>query len=404
MKKQDWEIYQGNAQKDVLFTQLAYTDKEEKQANYQELAAEIAPNHELFLYSDYMDDTKGFEYRCAVFIDRENKQIVCANAGTRLKANSKGANDLIDDGNLILHLEPRKLQSAKILNETILDNLGAEISEYKFHFTGHSLGAAMAQMQATDLFLQMRQRDIKPLEISTITFDNPGAQPIIEKMLKKENLNPETVDINHIVVNNRPNFINTLNAQAGEVFELVPDNRSNFLNDVNSNIKTKFEKNMPQGGRVFDILKDNVIPLISEVVSWFIPKSVKILAKVVNFLATAKEQIQDHKLENFSDVIVKGQGGIMFKAGQQISLENLIKTDQKSLSSKGEYVQKLFSELSDLKKVNPSVGKQDFVIDNPANLREKITYSLNELEAARKKVFQKSPELKKSQSSGRSNV
>jgi hypothetical protein len=401
MKKQDWEIYQNNASKDILFTNIAYTQKEEKQEKlFERLADELGANHKLFLYSDYLDDTKQFEYRCAVFVDNENKQIVCANAGTRLKANAKGAHDLIDDAHLALELAPRKLRSAKTLNKTILDNLGPEASEYKFHFTGHSLGAAMAQIQATDLFLQLRNKNIQPAEISTITFDNPGTKPIIDEMLKKENLNPETIDISHIVVNNRPNFINTLNPQTGEVFEIEQEREPGIIQGVNANVRAGMDQNIQGGGRVFDFLKGKAFPLVCKVVSMFIPKIVKNIYEGCKWLIEGARQVKDHKLNNFENVIIKNQGRVLSRVAQDISLEHLMQPENQAQYSKKEYITKLFNEIKQSKEQGGNPGKQDFVIDNPLDAQERISYSLLELERAKKKVFQRRPELNRGQSGG----
>jgi hypothetical protein len=402
MASPSWQAYQNNAKQDVLFTQIAYEDKSENQAEFQELAKEIAPNHELFLYSDYMDDTKGFQYRCAIFIDRKNKQIVCANAGTRLGINKKGASDLIDDAKLILHLPPRKLKSAHILNETILDNLGDEISQYNFHFTGHSLGAAMAQIQATDLFLQLRDKGIKPKEISTITFENPGAKPIINKMLKKQNLDPNAVDIDHVVVNNRANFINTLNAQSGKVFQIVPQTKPTFRDKITSTVKAKFEETLPNGGAIFDFLQENMAPILSKVISQFIPEPIKVIYKISSWLLKGNllQQIKDHSLDNFSDVIVKEQGNVRLKAGEVILLKDLIQASPQIMRSDANYDQKLFTELQNLKNSNQVIGKQEFSIANPSDLREKITYSSLELDTAKRKISQKNPGFDKNLSSG----
>jgi hypothetical protein len=66
---------------------------------------------------------------------------------------------------LIAQKKPAKMNPAQILNDMILDSLGEQAKDYKFHYTGHSLGAAMAEMQAVDMDIKLQQKGLnKPGE------------------------------------------------------------------------------------------------------------------------------------------------------------------------------------------------------------------------------------------------
>jgi hypothetical protein len=305
MKIQDdgWAAIKGQAGKDVIFTKFAYEDSKIKQEELTKMAQEIDPEHKLLLFSDYVKDTQGFEYRCAVFINEKTKEIVFANAGTRAGVDSKGINDLIDDARLIAQAEPNKLQKARDLNNLVMENLGPTIKDYKFHYTGHSLGAAMAQLQAEDMYIKMHKKGIKIEEdkISTITFENPGTKPIIDKMFKEEKLDPQTSKVKHVVFNNRKNFINTLNPQVGKVYEIKPNDQKSL-------------------GPI-----EKALGFIARIISKVVKISSKVITKVCDWVSYGliSRQIKDHSLEHFEKVFVNGDGKIKVKGEGDMQLDKM---------------------------------------------------------------------------------
>jgi hypothetical protein len=345
MSKDDdgWRAIQNSAKRDVIFTKFAYGDTQTLQEELTAEAQKIAPNHEFFLFSDKIDATSSFEYRCAVFIDHENKQVVFANAGTRPRLNLKGFYDLVDDVNLIMHLEPNKLKSASKLNTTVLENLGDDAKDYQFHYTGHSLGAAMADIQAVDMHLQMNAKGIHAEKgISTVTFDNPGVKPIVDKMFKHAGIDPKFNPVDHNTFNNRKNFINTLNPQVGKTFEIEPEGQEklSFL--------------------------ELTVALIAKVVSANI-KGVapEFVIKICEWVAcgSISKQLDTHKLENFEKVFVEEKGKI-----KPISKSEQVET---------KYNKNVFNDLVELKKINKDIGKAEFTMKSPEG--EEITFSKLEL-------------------------
>jgi hypothetical protein len=345
MSKDDngWRAIQNSAKRDVIFTKFAYGDTQALQEELTAEAQKIAPGHEFFLFSDKLDDTNSFEYRCAVFIDHKNKQVVFANAGTRPNLDLKGFYDLVDDVNLIMHLEPNKLKSASKLNTTVLENLGDSAKDYQFHYTGHSLGAAMADIQAVDMHLQMNTKGIYPEKgISTVTFDNPGAKPIVDKMFKYAGIDPNLNPIDHNTFNNRKNFINTLNPQVGKTFEIDPEGQEklNFL--------------------------ELTVGLIAKVVSANI-KGVapEFVIKICEWVAcgSISKQLDTHKLAHFEKVFVEEKGKI-----KPILQPNPFEA---------KYDKDVFNNLVELKKANKDIGKAEFIMKSPEG--ETITFSKLEL-------------------------
>jgi hypothetical protein len=341
---QEWERVKtknANTNRNVLFTKFAYQDNAIKQANLEEIAQQMGVSHKLFLFSDYLEDTKGGEYRCAVFVDHDKKQVVFANAGTRPGANNKGLHDFVADAALIAQIEPHKLMYARQLNTLVLDNLNDQVAEYEFHYTGHSLGAAMADMQAADMYLQMRNReiDITDNQISTQTFDNPGAKPIVDKMFRAAGLDSSDSRVKHKTVNNGKNFINTLNPQVGSIYE------------------------MPQSPLSYS---EQIVDLTAKLIKAFIPFEGAIIDKICGWISygSISRQVAGHKLDNFENALLK-----IAKSKEPKDIE---------------YNQVFYDQLTALRaeQNNSNLGTQIYSMNAPDGA--KITFSRIELDAVTK--------------------
>jgi hypothetical protein len=131
--------------------------------------------------------------------------------------------DLVADGLLTLQTMPeKKVNSADNFNKVILQKIIDEKLDIKhFHVTGHSLGAALADIQATflDELLQNKEYGAnEKWEVSTTVFDNPGSRPMIEDFHKKSPNYKSKVK--YTTINNGVNFINSLNEKPGDVWEI----------------------------------------------------------------------------------------------------------------------------------------------------------------------------------------
>ena len=213
----DWSAFSGKAEQAVVFSNFAYKQKDEEM---QEMADQMPEGYEMFLMTDHVDDSKEASFRCVAFMNQNTKEIVFATAGSRFAMDKPGLSDMYDDALMVAHNKPRKMNPAQVLNDMILDSLGEEAVNYKFHYTGHSLGAAMAEMQAADMDIKLTQNGLKKEgskdQISAVTFENPGTKPMIEKMYEEAGLPKENASkLNFCEFNNRKNIINSLNEQTG---------------------------------------------------------------------------------------------------------------------------------------------------------------------------------------------
>lgn len=302
--QQEWTIYQNTAQRDVLFASHSYKKYEEE---LRESAERLPAGFQLIMYSDFVDDTKEHEYRAAVFINNETKEVVIANAGTRFGATKEGMHDLYNDVYLMMERQPPKVESIQALNDMLLDSLGEEAANYKFHYTGHSLGAALSDIGAADMALRCRLKGI-PIKskestpeglvevnnISTMTFENPGAREIIRKMYVKahkvnHNINYNTdinSDADYRGINNTVNLINQTSSHVGRMYEMnedrVEENRNGFQ---------KFCGYLGKKVENFSSALGSVLHIIS--------------------FGKVSRQMDSHKLEHFDKALVKQETNVI---------------------------------------------------------------------------------------------
>ena len=300
MKHIEFDQIYDDIKRGLLFSEFAYETSFLTQQNLMELHKDIKANHELLLFSDYFDDTKAYCYRCAVFVNHASKQIVFANAGTRPGFTKEGLSDLRADLNLMLGMLPSRFKSIKKLNQTILENIGQDLENYELVYTGHSLGGAIADLQAADMEISLLEKGIKPKKISAITFDNPGGKAWKDKLFQIASLDPQESIVEHIAINNRPNFINTSKLQAGKVLEIEHPNEYK-LNG-------------------FELCIAKVAICIKDAIADFAPE---FIIKILEWMSygSINQQITEHKLDQFVDVIIKGHGQIWQKSSEKESID-----------------------------------------------------------------------------------
>ena len=324
------------------------------------------------ILSDWMEGNNA-EFRAAVTIDKETKQITYAVAGTRVDQGAKRAvADIRDDARLAAGFVPRKMASAAKLNQMLIDELGVDVENYTFNFTGHSLGAVMADCAATDMVLRLKKsgKDIREGQISTVTFDNPGAHTVVQEVCKnfhKTYPQSEKMDIEDVkgrcsfkAINNRDNFINTMDKQVGEKFTLVPKDQKP-LNTFN------------------------------KMCGWIarVTHSVPIVGAITGFLSHGrlKSQVNDHSLSNFMNVIVEQEGHLRSKTGKQISLDEAI-TGFEPIK----YDQEIFDKIkTTMQKDKNPVMKADKKFSMTNAKGERIEFSPNQVVKAREAVYQSKP-------------
>lgn len=90
---------------------------------------------------------------------------------------------------------------------------GGEYAGYRLSFTGHSLGAVLAELTAAKY------------DASATTFDSPGSKPILQKLVSEGELSAQQVASaeQHITTYNAaPNIIDTTNEHVGTVYRIYP--------------------------------------------------------------------------------------------------------------------------------------------------------------------------------------
>ena len=362
----DWNVFQNKAEQSVIFSNFAYKQQDDKM---QAMVDQIPEGYELFLMTDHVEDVDKASFRCVAFMNQNTKDIVFATAGTRAGLDKKGAADLLDDALMVAQNNPRKMMPAQTLNEMVLDSLGEQAKEYNFHYTGHSLGAAMAEMQAADMDIKLRERGVKlegkdgQKQLTAVTFENPGSKPMIEKMYEKAGLSQDCIaELNFCEFNNRKNIINDLNKQTGRTYTIVPHSQK--------------ERNPTPSQMVFEV----AAKIAGTQVHRLLGKAFGLLG--IGGITDSLEA--DHKLSNFNEVFIQKAGAVKNKDGDIISLEEAysgIKPIQ--------YDKDIAKELQNLKQDKGDVGKQNLsmtAIDSLAGEMIRVVFSNEELQKTMRSI------------------
>ena len=119
------------------------------------------------MISDLVEDAKGNHYRSIVFVNPEIPKILIANAGTRLSFGVKSFfSDIKDNLRLARGKQPKKMEQIKAWNDQIITFINEVFpdreKELKIECVGHSLGAALASMQAVDLQVKLQSENKAP--------------------------------------------------------------------------------------------------------------------------------------------------------------------------------------------------------------------------------------------------
>lgn len=348
----EWETYKNTAKRDVIFASMAYKHLEKDSEKLDSLSSELPEGFQMIFFTDFLDDTKAHEFRSAVFINHETNEVIVSASGTRFGLNKEGIADLAADSYLAFEEEPPIMKSMKELNTMLLDSLGEDAGKYKFHYTGHSLGAAVADMGAADLAIKMRKRNVKSsggskVDISTMTFENPGARKIIEKMYEREGLDPKeySEDVDYKGMNNRMNIVNRTSAPAGKMWEVIPDSMGDL----------------------------NMAQLFLLHVSQILESRVPIIARIVETVAygAMSSQLDAHSLKHFKDVLcdVPSEEG----KAEGATVSDIVPVDRSSFFA-SEIITGckrvlfdlgIFKEVKQKHVTNGFVGKQEFEMVSP---------------------------------------
>jgi hypothetical protein len=214
------------------YDQLAF---EENFTNNHEGWGIIARSIDIEIDNDHL-------LKSAAYFNRDNKTIIIATVGSNFTLTKQGYHDVIDDAFIATGNIVPKFNDVKQFINTLIDLVGRdELNEYKIITTGHSLGSVLSDLTAV-------YAKSKGLNVSeSITFDNPGSRPIIEKLLNKPEYKKFTVDnlISEINFENytaAPNIVNTCNKQMGTHYFAVkakPEKSTYYSFDILLNAMMK---------------------------------------------------------------------------------------------------------------------------------------------------------------------
>ena len=300
----------------LKYTKLAY---ERTNKDYEEFTAEGRKIDSYIMYSDELG-AEDHKYRAIVMIDDEAKKIVIANAGTRVSfsqndwlpnwkdLSSRASADIADDARLLVGEEPLKISQAKKVNKKIIDLIGEDnIKNYEINFTGHSLGAAIANIQAAYFDVECQKRGIKHKNISSNTFDNPGAGNYVRDIYKKNELKRK---VKFHTFNNRANLINTNAPQAGKRYIIQPSDQKPL--DETETRLASFAKFI---NHIFSTFFKGVKIGIKKFVSFVctlldVPK--KFISKILKFISmgSISTQLKGHGIDEFDKVLVNKDGSV----------------------------------------------------------------------------------------------
>ncbi len=116
---------------------------------------------------------------------------------------------------------PQKEEAFALVNKA-LRLLREDYEGYKVSFTGHSLGAFLAELSVFYCKLQGFNN------VNAVTFESPGSKESLEKL--QSNLQDHAIDLNNLDIISYvtyPNLINTYNHHVGTMYTITP-NLGNF--------------------------------------------------------------------------------------------------------------------------------------------------------------------------------
>jgi hypothetical protein len=130
--------------------------------------------------------------------------------------------------------------------------------DYVIYYTGHELGAALAEVVAWSRSLIERKKTNTLKKVQVITFNSPGTVEIITKMMRDES---NFTDVELTTYLSEPNIFNTCKRHFGKVIRLFPQPKS--TSGITS-IVSAFDKatGLPfnKNGKTLDIVKVNDWP------------------------------------------------------------------------------------------------------------------------------------------------
>ena len=152
-------------------------------------------------------------YFGAIYINTKVNHIVVAHRGTNSLLS------VVEDVRGVIRnaTSPQKEEAFALVNEA-LRLLREDYEGYSVSFTGHSLGAFLAELS---VFYCKRQG---LHNVNAVTFESPGSKESLEKL--QSNLQDHAIDLNNLDIVGYvtyPNLINTYNHHIGTMYTITPE-------------------------------------------------------------------------------------------------------------------------------------------------------------------------------------
>lgn len=206
--------------RDILFIDQAYY------LNDKTITQTSLDGYELLMNTNDMGTDISNSYQALILINYAEKSIILANAGSRYAPVQSMLVDLFDSMRFALGCKPYNVDEIIKVNEMLLDSLGSEVENYKFHYTGHSLGGLIAQSGAVHMKMMLAKLGFlkQSNQVTSVTFENPGAKSLIHDICKDYDYSLTTQEFNNFITfNNRKNFINNLKDSYGKIYNINPE-------------------------------------------------------------------------------------------------------------------------------------------------------------------------------------
>lgn len=345
--------------------------------------------------------------RASILIDRDTKEISYAISGTRTDQGSKKMrSDLYDDLRLAVGFMPKKMESLEYQNQKLITRIKeaarlnyisdnaiedegvftekqtmamvlaqkTALKSYKFNFTGHSLGAALSDCAGADMYLRLKNEGINPedIQISSTTFDNPGAKTAVKNILKKHNKkHPESKvtfdelreNVSYKAINNSKNFINTMDRQIGEKYRIMPNA------DGKDEAVSGFVRMCKH--------------IANKCKNYWLLKAAYVAFSFLSFGRLTK-QIESHSIENFQKLFSKKLDGRIKHKGVILSVDD-IASDREPI----QYEEKIFDQLKNQDMKVEEGSPQQYVMVNPNDPEDKVVASASQIRCAHEAVYGK---------------
>ncbi len=214
--------------RDILLLEYTY---EPKLLTKEETPHYALKGYELIIQTAHMGTELSSFYQAMVFVNYEEKRCIIANSGSRYAPLKSMFIDLFDGLRFFFGCFPYNVFEVIKVNDILLDSLGAEAINYEFHYTGHSIGAIVAECGATNMKKNLATLNMKSSnnQVTAITFENPGAKSLVDKFYCNYNVNENDNNNQFITFNNRKNFINSLGTSLGKIYTIKPDDQKPYL-------------------------------------------------------------------------------------------------------------------------------------------------------------------------------